>query len=232
MKRLIILLAAAAAFSSCIINAVGAPIIGNGVPAEKTVAITEFETISVAGAADVVFIQDITKTEVILKTDENLLDVYKIAVEDGTLVISPERGKSPIPKKGTSITIYSPSVDGINISGSCDFSIPGTVILTDSFKYKVSGSGDLDINILVCKDFTAAVSGSGDIDITSLTAASTDLSISGSGNIDLGCNGAGDISVRIAGSGDVKLHGLARSLSQKVAGSGNIETSGLILTGN
>ena len=233
MKRIVILLAAVALAASCVINinGIGVPVIGNGESADKSFDLGDFDGISVLGAMDVVYVQDLLETSVVLRTDENLLDLYKIEVKEGVLTITNEPGKNPMPKTGAVVTVHSPAINSMTVSGSGDCSIPYTLTIPDDFRFKVSGSGDLDANLIVCKNFTSKISGSGDIEVKSLTARSTDISISGSGDAEIGCNGAGDIDARISGSGSIKLHGIAKSLNTKVSGSGDINTSKLRLTG-
>ena len=231
MKGILIIVAIAAAvvlFAGCVI---GLPTRGNGVSADKSFDLSGFEGIKVAGSADVTYVQDLLETSVVLRTDENLLDCYSVEVKEGILVISNVKGKMPMPKVGVLLTVHSPAVNSIKISGSGDCSIPHTLAIPGDFTYKVSGSGDLSANVIVCKNLETGISGSGDISIKSVTAQSTKVSISGSGDADLGCNGAGDIDVRISGSGDVRLHGIAHSLNTKISGSGDIDTRNLRLTG-
>lgn len=233
MKRLLSLLAIAAAAVSCVINinGVGVPVPGNGVSAEKNIDVKDFTGITVAGATDVIYVQDLLETSVVLRTDENLLDLYEIEAVDGNLRIAPVKGKTPMPKTDVVVTVHSPAINSVVINGSGDLSIPSTLAIPEDFSFKVNGSGDCKANLVMCRSFEAAVSGSGDIEVESLTAGTTTIRINGSGDADLGCNAAGDIDVRINGSGDVKLHGLARSLTTKINGSGDVNSGGLRLTG-
>ncbi len=250
MKRLAIILAVLPAIVSCVFNFGGTPVIGNGVVAEKSFTFDSFDCVSVRGAADVVFIPSEGAPTAVLRTDENLLDVYTLEVQDGVLVISSERGKSPMPRNGAEVTIKAPAIGSMRVSGSGDCEIAGALVVPGDFEFSVSGSGDLDAVSIECDNFSSKVSGSGDIDadailarsasfsisgsggveVKSVTAENVSLAISGSGSASIGCKDAGDVDIRIAGSGNVRLFGRARSLTQKVSGSGSISTRGLTLS--
>lgn len=250
MKRILLVLAAAFAVASCSLNIGFVPVIGNGQIAEKSFTFESFDGIVVRGAVDVVFIPTAGESSAVLRTDENLLDVYTLEVHDGELVISSEKGRSPIPKKGTKLTVKAPAISKMHVSGSGDCSIEGALVVPGDFIFSVSGSGDLDAVSIACRSFTSKVSGSGDvdagaiiadsatfsisgsggIDVKSITSESVSVGISGSGSADIGCKEAGDIAVSISGSGSIRLSGTARSLSQKISGSGSINAKNLSLS--
>lgn len=252
MKRLAIILAAAAAAFSCTfnINIAGTPVKGDGVIAEKSFEFDSFDAIRVAGALDVDYLQRDGKCSALLSTDENLLEEYTLEVEEGVLVISSRKGSIPMPTKGTKVTVTSPCVSSIKLSGSGDCNIPDGLSSPGDFSFILSGSGDFYAYSVKCADFKAKVSGSGDIKAGSIEAESASFSVAGSGDIsvdaltaeevsvgiagsgsaDLGCRGAGDIDIDIAGSGRVNLKGSARSMTQHISGSGSVNARGLSLS--
>ena len=250
MRRILLVLTAAFAVASCSLNIGFVPVIGNGQIAEKSFTFESFDGITVRGAVDVVFIPTVGESSAVLRTDENLLDVYTLEVIDGELVISSEKGKNPMPKKGTKVTVKAPTISKMHVSGSGDCSIDGALVAPGDFSFSVSGSGDLEAVSIACRNFTSKVSGSGDVDadailadsatftisgsgdieVKSVTAESLSVGISGSGSADIGCKEAGDIDLRISGSGSIRLYGSARSLNQKVSGSGSINVRNLSLS--
>ncbi|MBO4475457.1 MAG: DUF2807 domain-containing protein [Bacteroidales bacterium] len=253
MKRLLVILAATVASFSCTFNISfgGTPIKGDGNIGEKAFELESFDAIRVAGALDVVYLQKEGAAGALLRTDENLLDEYKIEVEEGTLVISPRKGVSPLPTKGSQVTVTAPLVKSIKIAGSGDCNIPDGLDSPEDFTFSLAGSGDLYAYSINCKKLTAQVSGSGDLNAGSIVAESATIKVAGSGDIEvealtsgdltvgiagsgsaeIGCRDAGNISADIAGSGRVTLKGTARTLSQHIAGSGEIITRGLSLEG-
>ena len=250
MKRLFILLAAVAISASCIINVNFNKVVGNGTVVEKAFTFDSFDAVQVAGAMDVVYIQEDATPSAVLRTDENLIEEYTLEVQEGVLVVSHKKGSMPIPTKGTRITVTAPDLRSMKLAGSGDCSIPNGLQTAKDFTFSVSGSGDLDaysircgnftssvsgsgdisVGTLICNDAEMSVSGSGDIEIKALTAENVSIAISGSGSGDICCREAGDINVRISGSGSISLSGTARSLSQRVSGSGGVHARGLSLS--
>ncbi len=233
MKRILVIAAVAAAVISCIsINIISKPVKGNGVITEKNYELPEFNEIKLSGAFDVVYSQTTGGRSATLRTDENLMDIYTVGVVGDILEVSTERGKSPIPTKGTLFSVCNAGVKAIKLNGSGDCLIPGDLSLDDNFSFTLNGSGDLKAHTVSCNGFTAKVSGSGDIEVDEISAESVQITINGSGDASIGLRNAGDVVVRINGSGDVTLYGNARTLDHKVNGSGNVNSRSLSLTGD
>ena len=232
MKRIICVFAAFAMLCmfarSCVFVYNANVIKGNGVSVTDTLDLGGFNSIDIFGSMDVYYTQGPQK--VTLTADENLIEYYDIDVKGGELVVKVEKGVSISPKCRSFITVSSPDLNGVKITGSGDCRITEGLRNEGEFTFTVVGSGDLYADSIVCGGFTATVAGSGDVEVDALTCRTTTLSIKGSGDIEIGCKDAGDVSVNIAGSGDVRLNGTASSLSQKIAGSGDIHASGLQLS--
>lgn len=212
---------------SCVFVYNGNAIRGNGVSATTTLELADFNSIDILGSMDVYYTQGPQK--VTLTADENLIEYYDIEVKGSELVVKVQRGVSIAPKCRSFITVSSPDLKGVKITGSGDCRISEGLQREGEFTFTVIGSGDLYADSIECDGFTATVAGSGDVVVDGLTCKTTTLSVKGSGDIDVNCKDAGDVSVSIAGSGDVKLSGNASTLSQKVAGSGSIHASELQL---
>jgi hypothetical protein len=127
--------------------------------------------------------------------------------------------------KKVKIYISMPQVNALNISGSGDI-LAQTAIKTDDLKIKISGSGNVKIEVLSVKNLSLAISGSGDIYMAGTDAAeSATYSISGSGDIDnqnLQCK---KVDISVSGSGDVKVWA-ADELNARVSGSGDVYYKG------
>ena len=232
MKRILMLAAAAALAASCCFHftLINKPVRGNGVICEKQSELPAFNEIKVLGAMDVEYTQCDSQS-VLLRTDENLQDIYVIDVLEDELHVSNEKGVSPLPSKGSRLFVSNPGIRSVKISGSGDCVIPDELNTDGDFTFSLSGSGDLEAKSIICNDFTAKISGSGDIDVDALTADNIVVTINGSGDASIGLKDAGDVTVRINGSGDVTLYGNARTLSHKVNGSGNVNSRQLALSG-
>lgn len=244
MKKLL-LLAALVALASCQLLDIN---VGNGVSVNTEINAGEFDSISSQCSLDIIYTQKEGEPRLTLTCDENLVEYYTIEVEDGTLVVDVKWGTSVRPKVKSYLTINSPKLNGISVSGSGKCQVTSPVACNGDFSLKVSGSGSIHAEGMVdCQNFSSSISGSGKINasgvladdatfrcsgsgsthIDYLTADSISAKISGSGGIYLVCKDAGDIDVSISGSGSVHLSGNARSLKSNTSGSGRVDSKDL-----
>lgn len=220
------ILVAAVAMVSCL-DILGES--GNGISVQQVIEAGEFDSISVPSFIDVYYTQTPGAQSLTLTCDENLVTYYAIVVENGTLKVKTKPNVSIRSKAKTFLTVNSPTLNELRLSGSGDVFIDGPIVADKNFSVSISGSGDCKINGTVrCEGFSAHTSGSGDINSTGVTADNISISLSGSGDCSLECKDAGVISVKISGSGDVTLKGNARSLGNiSLTGSGDLNVSGL-----
>lgn len=246
MKKNALILFATLALTSCM-GIFGEP--GNGVSVQQAIEVGEFDSISVPSSIDVYYTQTPGEQSLSLTCDENLVDYFYIVVEEGTLKVKTKPNVNVRPKAKTFLTVNSPILNKITLSGSGDVFIDGSIVANGDFSVSISGSGDCKANgIIQCAKFSAHTSGSGDtflagilagsadfkdtgsgdIKSTGVTAENISIDLSGSGDCSLECKDAGIISVKISGSGDVTLTGNARSLGNlSLTGSGDLNVSGL-----
>ena len=249
MKKFAFLaLAAIVAFCSCVWDVAGET--GNGVSVQTEITVTDFSAISVPSSIDVFYTQTPGGQSLTLTCDENLVEFYLIKVEDGTLVVTTKPGVSVRSKVKTYLTVNSPVLEAVKLSGSGDMHIGSPVTAIGSFEIKISGSGDVMAeDIIQCRSFSARTSGSGDAfvagvlsattaefrstgsgDLTSngVTAEDVSVALFGSGDCTLNCKGVGTVSVKISGSGDCTLTGTAATLANiDISGSGDFNMRGL-----
>jgi hypothetical protein len=222
---------------------------GNGVPFETTIEVSEFNALSVPSSLDVVYTQTSGEQSVTLVCDENLFEYYNIRVEDNTLIADTKRGVVNLtPRVRTILTVNSPVLNQVKLSGSGDCDVEGLLAAGESFLVKVSGSGDFHAHDRVtAKNFTATTSGSGNIGFTEvfaqaaefkssgsgsigvdvLSAESIKATTTGSGDIHLTCKDAGYIEASTSGSGDIVLKGNALSVKSNSTGSGRVNAKNL-----
>ncbi|MBC8319726.1 MAG: DUF2807 domain-containing protein [Bacteroidetes bacterium] len=161
----------------------------------------DFTGIKLTCSADLFISQG--STSVIVKTDENLLELVETTVNNGVLEID-VKGRG----------IRSISVLEVYIT------LPELVML------KNSGSGDITFKeIFNANDLVIGISGSGDLD-ADLDVSNLELNVNGSGDTEL--NGVkGNFKVSLSGSGDIEAEGLKlENCLVKNSGSGDIELKG------
>lgn len=147
------------------------------------------------------------------------------------------------------VYVTSPDLTSICLNGSGDF-ISRQRIDTDNMDVTLRGSGDIQIDDLICDRCHVELIGSGDIGLTSVEAQDASAVLIGSGDIDLclrkvddtslSLKGSGDITAEFSkdcgsvdcdlrGSGDITLEGKVRGFSQYKSGSGDIDVDKLYI---
>lgn len=95
-------------------------------------------------------------------------------------------------------------------------------LVVKSLKHvSVSGSGDIDAEMLSGNKCSVKVSGSGNIEVDQIHSAKLKVNISGSGYVDIDNLSADILGVSINGSGDIDINGKAVELDITISGSGD-----------
>ena len=229
MKRIILVIAATLGLCACEVGLFGE--VGNGVSMTQEIEVGDFDRISIPNFVDVYYTQTSDQQSVSLTCDENLTEYYKIHVRDGELIVDCKRSFNN--KIDTYVTVCSPVLNGVKLSGSGDLYIDEAVTAEDIFTLEVNGSGDADIAGITAESATFRSSGSGDIEVDNLTAESIKVATTGSGDCTLRCKDSGTLDIQISGSGDITVSGTARAIVNiSTTGSGDFNMSGLTLSGN
>ena len=172
------------------------PIRGNGVVTTETRDMSSFNRVDNEGAFDVYIIQD-SVFDVTIEAESNLIGRIRTLMNGNTLEIDTKDNLKP--SRPMKLIIRTPDVNGISLSGSGIIDLG--VIVTDNLDVSLSGSGEIR----------------GDID-----AVNVSLSISGSGtsNLNLYCN---DLETYISGSGDLYFNGIGNTALFNISGSGTVK---------
>jgi len=228
-----ILFAGSSLLSGCFLDDFPCINADNTVGTETFTVADPFIGVKLSFPGDVNITQD-TAVSVVAGGSQNLLDVIEVEVIDSILIIDADN--LCVLNSDVVFDISLPEVVYLAISGSG--SMVGTgPIQTQDIELKISGSGDLDLE-LNATDIEGRISGSGDV-ILAGTASDLDFKISGAGNVEafdlmaataeLKVSGAGDmevtvsdtLNVTISGSGSVKYKG-SPSINSQVSGSGSL----------
>lgn len=206
---------------------------GSGDMVTESREVGEFDRIETSGSWDVeVVVGD--QRSLKLTFDDNIIELIRTEVDDGTLEIYCEESFST--RRNCKVEIMTPSLTEISSRGSGDISVER--IEADRFDFDLSGSGDFDLNghcremmihLAGSGDGTLSgeadvvdirVSGSGDIDAVELKAKEAFVRVSGSGDVDVSCSELFD--GRVSGSGDIAYYGKPSDVNTSVSGSGGI----------
>jgi len=209
-RGLMVLLLLAAILSVTACNAIK----GSGNLVTETRQVSSFDRIELSGPGKVIVSQGGSES-LSIETDDNVLEHVKAEVEGRTLKLGFKAGINLI---SPSRLIFSVGVDdltGLAVSGSGD--IESDMLETGRLEAAVSGSGDVRIADLTASEVNAEISGSGSIDLAGVVAAQ-DVAISGAGQylagdvcselVRVSVSGAGDATVCATGTLDANTSGV------------------------
>lgn len=163
------------------------------------------------------------KHQVVLEGDEDVLERIETNVRNGRLVIeSSTRNWWRNFKGNINIYVSAYEIDYLSLSGSGKI-IGENTLQNENLKLSVSGSGDLQLNIMVNK-LKQDISGSGDTEISG-KADDVVANISGSGSLDGENLLVQSLDIGISGSGKCKIH-VDKELNTRISGSGSIYYKG------
>lgn len=208
---------------------------GSGEVIAEERQLAEFKTIKLKGVGRVVLTQGQPHT-IMIETDDNIMSLIETEIQNDQLIISQGNYNLRPTKLDFNITVA--QLKGIAISGAGDV-IGKSRLVSDDFAAKISGSGDMDLELDVANLETdisgsgsmtlsgqtdrhdAKITGSGKIDAFGMHTQNVSLKVSGSGNCKV--NATETLHARISGSGDVIYTGHPR-ITSKISGSGSLES--------
>jgi len=192
-----------------------------------------FEEVEVVGSPNVYYTQA-DSFSVRVKGPDNFVDNILTEKNGKTLTVR-NKGKWGVVKISFSdedelaVYVTSPDLVAVRVNGSGDF-ISTDLIDTDNMNITLRGSGDINIDKLLCDRCDVELIGSGDIDLPEVEAKETSAVLVGSGDIKMGLSKVADTRLSLKGSGDIKVDFSegCRSVDCTVNGSGDIGLSGKI----
>ncbi|MEW5993789.1 MAG: head GIN domain-containing protein [Candidatus Zixiibacteriota bacterium] len=214
---LVFLFASTAAADNWFTRIFGAGVKGSGDLVTEERDLDTFTEIESEGSMDV-RVRPGEKQEVLVRFDDNLIDLIKTEVEGSTLYIhSKGRYRS---RHTCRLEITVSALERVTTRGSGDIDVSG--FTSDVFDCCTRGSGDISIRDLTCGELRCDIGGSGDIALRNFQGELLECRIDGSGNID--ADGlVNEIEIRVSGSGDVDARDLRAKAARVVSrGSGDV----------
>ena len=188
--------------------------------------VSNFSSIRVLGSPDVEYRQSNgSKTTVSIYGSDNLVDLLEVSTVNGVLQVNIKKGVKILSgERRLKVIASSPSVNQVDIKGSADVYLKGTIKGND-LNLNIAGSGDIEAENLQYANIFALVKGSGDIDLKNVKATTVMSEVNGSGDISAEKLAATNVVATVAGSGDIVCYA-SRQLDARVSGSGDIEYKG------
>lgn len=248
----IVLLTTAVTMTSCVSSCNTNTLFGDKCIVEWR-SLKGFEEIEISGSPTVYYIQADSFSVKVKGTEGQVENI--ITETNGKTLVIRNKGKFgmfnvQLGEDGElAVYVTSPDLTSISLNGSGDF-ISRQRIDTDDMDVTLRGSGDIQVDDLICDRCHVELIGSGDIDLTSVEAQEASAVLIGSGDIDLclqkvddtrlSLKGSGDITVEfnkdcgsvdcdLRGSGDITLEGEVKKFSQYKSGSGDIDVDKLYI---
>lgn len=194
---------------------------GKGSNVTETRDLKDFDRIQLSIDADVYYTQDsVYKVEI--SAQSNILTVLKVEVSGSELKLDFKRNVWDHNK--IKITVHSPNLKGLSISGSGDINVQNSVNTSD-LELNISGSGNIYLPFLNSQNVSARISGTGDIKIAGGGTKTETLTVSGSGNIDAKDFVAENCTAKISGLGDISVHA-TEILNVTISGTGDVSYRG------
>lgn len=161
---------------------------------------------------------------VTVSAQQDILDVLKTEIEDGSLVIRYKHNVRVSRSEDVSVTVHAPSFRTLKMLGA------GKIINRDTLNspfltVDVNSSGSVHLNQVHAALLDAEIGGSGYIRVDGGRVTREVISIVGSGNIQLGSLPADEVKVRSYASGSANVYAL-RTLDVDILGSGSVYYSG------
>lgn len=208
----ILVLAAALAGSGCVAYECEA---GSGNVESETRNVEPFHSVDSRISGDV-FIEQGSGNSLKIEAEDNILPLLETSVENGVLVIRPEKCIRPL--KPIKIYAGMDEVRSLSLSGSGDIT-GSTPIDSESLELAIIGSGDIEMEV-DADSLKSLVSGSGNF-LLEGDAPTHEIEIEGSGDVDALGLRTEVTRVRIDGSGDAKVY-TDRELDVEIDGSGSV----------
>ena len=187
--------------------------------------VSNFSSIRVLGSPDVEYRQSSdSKTTVSIYGSDNLVDLLEVSTVNGVLQVNIKKGVKILSgERRLKVIASSPSLDDVDIKGSADVYLKGTLKGAD-LNLNITGSGDIEVKNVKATTVKTIVSGSGDVKMKGSTQTAM-LTVNGSGDISADKLTATNVVATVSGSGDISCYA-SKQLDAKASGSGDIEYKG------
>lgn len=214
MKFTLLLLAAIITLGSCRKE------IGRGPVITEERTHTDFDELSVNIAGKVIYRQGVDY-RVLVRAQQNILDVIQTKVMAGQLIVKFKSGVQVRTNEEIEVEITSPQLSWVSLEGSANLEL-ATPVNMPYLELNISGSGNITAQELQISDLLVSnISGSGSVKVLAGASSSSRYKVSGSGNIHADALAAGAVQAEVTGSGNIRLQAL-QTLQAKVSGSGSI----------
>lgn len=232
VRTLVVLLAVAGASGCSLVPVVS----GSGTIIESTPAVAPFDAMEV-GAAFEVTLRVADRHEVVLRTDDNVLDLVEITVADGRLSLGTERGvrdatleaEVTVPADGLGDIVLTGAASMTSIepltSESLALSAAGAsraFLVVDVTSLDIEAEGASVVNVSgTTETLSVGVGGASTARLSQLVAEDADVDADGASRVGLTVTGA--LTARAGGASTIRYAGDPTSVDQQVSGASSVQ---------
>lgn len=216
LVTLIIVLAATAASCKWTVGVVRGS--GNMVTEERDVS--GFDEIHFSGMGSLIVEQG-DKETLKIEADDNIIELIESGIRGDKLYLQFRKGFNVIPNSKVKFYMTVIDLNRVDLSGLGDIECDD--FETDELKFHISGSGNVDFNI-VAENIETSISGLGDINLSG-ESDSHSVKISGSGKYDAEELKSKVCEVKVSGLGSATVN-VSEELEIDISGAGNVYFTG------
>lgn len=182
--------------------------------------VSGFNEIQFTGIGNLIIEQG-DEEALVVEADDNIIGLIETEVRGDELHIGFKRGVNIVPTSKVKFYLTVKELDRIDLSGVGD--IDCDEFETDDLEFHISGSGDIDFEI-IAENIETSVSGLGDIDLSGAVDFQR-IQISGSGKYEAKKLESKDCEVEISGLGSATVN-VSDDLDIEINGAGNVYYKG------
>lgn len=222
--------------TSCQINFGQNKVKGNRNVIEKNRNIaSNFSKIKVSNGLDV-FISEGNTTKIVVEADENLHEIIKTEIEDGTLKIYSE--KNIWRAKARKVYVTTSTLNTVSASSGSDV-IVEDFFTSENFKASVSSGADLTVRInaktisgssssgadlkLIGKAENAKLSSSSGSDLDASDLVAKNVTANASSGSDIEANATESVTANASSGGDIDFEGNPKEINKKASSGGSVD---------
>jgi len=192
---------------------------GDGNIITESQDVGDFNAILLRGGFEIILVES-NNPGVTISTDQNLMDLIKVEVNDGVLEISSLGNIRPT--DGSSIRISYPELNRIDVAGAAEVHAENVITGRD-FSLHMSGAGEVDLE-LDLQYLEIDVSGAGSIELSGSVDRQR-VSMSGAGGYDGKELRSHECTISISGVGGAAVYA-DEKITANVSGIGGVEYFG------
>ena len=222
-KQLLFLVCSLLLLSSCTFNLGFKRISPSTNIVEKELPQSAFDKINISAMANIKYVQGETDNyRVVISAPDNYLDLFRINVNEGKLMIDFEQENIEIETKNVNILIYAPTLNELSNSGIAEVKVDS--LQADVLLLENSGVGSLLLDNVRLSQLDVQCSGVGNIKLSGEVDCAK-MDCSGVGNIDARQLLARTVTGAVSGVGDISCY-VTDSLEANVNGVGSLKYTG------